>query len=123
MTEIEVTNSSLIIRIEGVHKLLALKSYLEVPLDHVVGIELDPETARKGWSSKSFWGLRLGTHLPGRLKAGRFHEGEGWSFWSVGDPHKAVLVHLNNERYERMVLEVSDPPSTVAAVKQAKGEL
>lgn len=123
MAEIEVTGSSLIVRVKGTHKLLALKSRLEVPLEHVVGIEWDPETARKGWSSKWFRGLRFGTRAPGRLKAGRFHESEGWSFWDVGDPEKAVLVHLKNERCERLVLEVSDPLSTVAAVKQAIREL
>lgn len=123
MTEVGVTSSYLIVRLKGVHKLLALKSRLEVPLEHVLGIEWDPETARKEWSSGWFRGLRLGIHVPRRLKAGHFYESGGWSFWNVGDPEKAILVHLKNERYERLVVEVSDPAFTVAAVKQAIGEL
>lgn len=118
MTEVEVTGSSLLVHIKGIHKLLALKSRLEIPLEHVVDIEWNPQTARKGWSSKTFRGLWFGTRLPGRLRAGRFHEGGGWIFWNVGDPEKAVLVRLKNERYERLVLEVSDPASTEAAIKR-----
>lgn len=122
MAEVEIVGSSLIVRVEGVHRLLALKSRLEVPLEHVVGIEWDPESARKGWSSGWFRGLRFGTRLPGRLKVGSFHEGGRWSFWDVSDPEKATLVHLENERYERLVLEVPDPVSTVAEVRKAIGE-
>lgn len=122
MSEVEVAGSSLIVHIKGVHKLLALKSNLEVPLEHVVGIEWDSQTARKGWSSSWFSGLWVGTRAPGRLRAGHFYEGDGWTFWDVGDPEKAVLVRLENERYKRLVVEVSDPAATVAAVRKAIGE-
>lgn len=122
MTEVEVTDNRLIVLIKGIHRLLALKSRLEVPLEHVAGIERDPKTAHKGWSSGWFSGLWVGTRLPGRLRAGHFREGDGWAFWEVGDPEKAILVHLKNERYKKLVIEVSDPASTVEAVRKAIGE-
>ncbi len=48
MTEIEVTESTLIIRVKGRDKIWALKSHLEIPLVHVVGAEIDP-TVVKQW--------------------------------------------------------------------------
>lgn len=122
MTEVEVTGDFLIVRVKGVHKLLALKSRLEVPLEHVVGLEWDPQSVRKEWSSRWFRGLRFGTRVPGRLRAGRFHEGAGWTFWDVGDPQKAISVYLKSKRYKRLVVEVADPASTVAAVRKAIGD-
>jgi hypothetical protein len=40
----------------------------------------------------------------------------------VGNLEKAVLVHLNYERYERLVVEVPNLASAVVAARQAIGE-
>ena len=42
MTEIELTDGTLIVHVRGVDKLWAFKSQLEIPLIHVVGAEIDP---------------------------------------------------------------------------------
>jgi uncharacterized protein (DUF1778 family) len=35
------------------------------------------------------------------------------------DPERAVIIHLADERYDRLVVEVDDPWATAASVNQA----
>jgi len=42
-------------------------------------------------------------------------------FWDVHDPQKAIVIRLKDERYARLVIEVDDPPATVAAIEEASG--
>ena len=115
MTEVALTEKTLIVRPQGWHQLWALKRRLEIPLAHVRGARVDPETAR------GRKGLRApGTYLPGVLTAGTFYRRDGRAFWNVRDPEKAIVVDLANERYAKLVIEVAAPQETVAAIEQAR---
>jgi hypothetical protein len=39
----------------------------------------------------------------------------------VHDPAKAVVIHLADERYARLVIGVDDPAATVAVIRRARG--
>ncbi len=118
MTEVELTESALIVHVQGMDRLWTLKSRLEIPLAHVVGAEVDPEIAR-GWRK----GIRApGTHVPGVITAGTFYQEGERVFWDVHDPEKTVVINLKDERYARLVIEVDDPPATAAAIQGALGE-
>lgn len=118
MATIESTDTSLIVHVTGADTLWALKSRLEIPLEHVVGAALDPE-AHQQWGE--LWkGMRLpGTHIPGVIAAGSFYHHQEWVFWDVHQPEKAVTIRLAHEKYARLVVEVDDPQATVAAIQQA----
>ncbi len=120
MATIELTPNSLIVHVTGADVLWALKSRLEVPLEHVVGAALDPE-AQKQWGE--LWkGMRLpGTHIPGVIAAGSFYQHHEWVFWDVFHPEKAVTIRLAHEHYSKLVVEVDDPAAAVAAIQQAIG--
>jgi hypothetical protein len=118
MTEIELTGSTLIIHVMGIHKILAFKSQLEIPLSHVVGAEIDPGTVQE-WGNL-FVGVRApGTGLPGVIRAGTYYTSDGKVFWDVHDPHKAITIKLADETYSKLVVEVADPAATIAAIEQA----
>lgn len=120
MTVVELTEDALVVHVQGMDRLWALKSRLEIPLHHVLGAEVDPQVAR--WWRK---GIRAtGTLVPGVITAGTFYqEGEGERvFWDVHDPEKSVVIHLKEERYARLVIEVDDPPATAVAIQGALGE-
>jgi hypothetical protein len=53
MTEIEVTESTLIVHSKRGDKIWALKSRLEIPFAHVVGAEIDPTAVeqRRYWKA------------------------------------------------------------------------
>jgi hypothetical protein len=117
VAEVELAEDTLVIHVLGMDRLWALRSRLEIPLSHVSGAEAAPEVARRWWQ-----GLRSGgTHVPGVITAGTFHQEGERVFWDVPDPEKAIVIRLRDERYERLVIEVEDPPVTVAAIQEALG--
>ena len=118
MAEVELAEDTLIVHVRGMDQLWALRSRLEIPLSHVVGAQADPQEAQWWWR-----GTRIGgTHMPGVITAGTFYQEGERVFWDVHDPEKTVVIRLKDERYARLVLEVEDPPATVAAIQEALGE-
>src|SRR5215213_4624894 len=115
MAEVELAEDALVVHVRGMDQLWALRSRLEIPLAHVLGVELDPDAARNWWK-----GLRAGgTHIPGAISAGTFYYEGDRVFWDVHDPEKTVVIQLRDERYARLVIEVDDPRATVAAIQGA----
>jgi hypothetical protein len=118
MTEVELIRDTLIVHVRGMDRLWALKSRLDIPLSHVMGAEVDPEVARQ-WRK----GIRApGTHVPGVITAGTFHQEGERVFWDVHDPERTVVIRLRDERYARLVIEVDDPFATAEAIRKALGE-
>lgn len=116
MAEVEIAGDRLIVQMQGLDRLWTLKSRLEIPLAHVTGAEADPDVVRgwKGWRGP-------GAHIPGVVVAGTFHHQGDRVFWDVHDADKAVVIHLVDERYARLVIGVQDPAETVAAIRRAVG--
>ena len=113
MTEVEIANGHLRVTVEGFDKVLALRSTVEVPLSHVRGASQDPDALRERH------GLRLaGTRLPGVIAAGTFFDGQWW-FLDVQHPEEAVKIDLDHEHYAALIVEVTDPVATVAAINAA----
>ncbi len=118
MAEVELAEDTLIVHVRGMDQLWALRSRLEIPLSHVVGAQADPQEAQGWWP-----GIRTGgTQLPGVITAGTFYQEGERVFWDVHNPEKTVVIKLKDERYARLVVEVEDPPATVAAIEEALGE-
>jgi hypothetical protein len=114
VTRVTVEGDQLVVEIEGLDKLWAVKSRLSIPLVNVVGAVADPGV---GDEHK---GLRApGTHLPGVIVAGTYYTHGERVFWDVHDPAKAVVITLTNQRYARLVVEVDDPAATVALITRA----
>ena len=40
-------------------------------------------------------------------------------FWDVHDPAQAIIVELDDERYQRLVVQVDDPKSTAETINRA----
>ena len=117
MAEVELAEDTLSIHVMGMDRLWALRSHLEIPLAHVSGAEAAPEVAHRWWQ-----GIRSGgTHVPGVITAGTFHQEGERVFWDVHDSEKAIVIRLRDEKYERLVIEVEDPLATVAAIQEALG--
>lgn len=114
MAQVHVDGENLIVEIEGLDKLWALKSRLTIPLAHVRGATVDPGVNQEPK------GIRApGSYVPGVITAGTFHLDGERVFWDVHDPAKAVVIELADERYARLVVQVADPGATVALVERA----
>jgi hypothetical protein len=114
MAQVHIEDGMLVVEIEGLDKLWALKSRLEIPLVNVRGATADPGIVKEPK------GVRApGAHVPGVVTAGTFHiEGER-VFWDVHDPTKAVVIELADERYARLVIQVAEPDDTVTQIEHA----
>ncbi|MFI6869383.1 hypothetical protein [Nocardia sp. NPDC050406] len=109
-----VQDQKLIIRMEGLNKLWALKSRLEIPLANVRGVTADPGVIKEPK------GIRApGAHLPGVITAGTFYSEGERIFWDVRDASKAVVIELRDDRYARLVIQVDDPRATIDLIEAA----
>jgi hypothetical protein len=115
MVTVTVQGDRVRFEVEGWDKLWALRSHLEIPLEHILAGRADPEPARGWWH-----GLRLpGTQIPGLLTAGSFYQSEGFVFFDVHDPERTVVIDLDHEHYKRLVIEVEDPTDVVRTLRTA----
>jgi len=113
MVTISVEGSDLMLEVEGLDKLWALRSRLQIPLAHIRSVHPAAEPARR-W----FHGLKvLGSSIPGVLTAGTFYQDGSLVFWDVHDPANAIALELADERYERLIVEVADPKATIRMVE------
>ena len=114
MARVRVEGAELVVEIEGINRVWALKSRITIPLGHVRGATLDPGIVR------DFRGIRTaGTYVPGVIVAGTFRVAGERTFWDVRDAQKAVVIELDDDAYARLVVEVADPGATVDLIENA----
>lgn len=115
MIQVTLDGDKILFDVEGLHKLWALKSRLVIPRSHIRGAQRDASAVRgwKGWRAP-------GTSVPGLITAGTFYVDGKRIFWDVSNPDKAIVVELEDERYNELIIEVEDPDAVVNAL--APGE-
>lgn len=117
MVNVSIEGDRVRFNVERWDKLWALRSHLEIPLEHIREARVDPEPARGWWH-----GLRLpGTQIPGVLTAGTFYQHDGAVFYDVHDPERTIVLELDHEHYRRLVIEVEDPARVAANLQAAIG--
>jgi hypothetical protein len=118
---LEVRGKTLVVNVNKRDKWSTYTPTLTIPLDHVLGAEADPEIERTMWRAwafgrPGFWRSRIfGTDGEYRVPDPkvRFYNPRH----SCAD--KAVVVRLQDEDYERLVVEVEDPESAVERINRA----
>jgi hypothetical protein len=105
-TYVDVHGDHLVVDVRGTEKAMRLLTRLHIPLEHVQGAEADPEIEHTLWR-----GWRIpGVHL------------SGVRFYDVhGHPDKTIVIHLKDETYDRLIVEVQDPAEVVAKINDAVG--
>jgi hypothetical protein len=111
---VEVRGDTLVVNVKKRDKASMFVPTMKIPLDHVLGAEADPEIERKLWKR---WVLR--SSAPGTYRGPdpevRFYNPRHFL------AHKAIVIRLKGEGYERLVVEVEDPEGVVAQVEEALG--
>lgn len=119
MVQITIENDKLIQKVEGIDKLLAKKSRLEIPLAHVNSVRADSKAAHDWWS-----GMTLsGSLIPGVLKAGTFYQRGQRIFWDIHKPENGIVIELADEQYKELIVEVADPPTVRAQIQAVLGPI
>jgi hypothetical protein len=113
VVDLSIAEGKLVLHVRGADQLWALKSTLEIPLQHIAGVRADPEIARSWWH-----GLRLvGTNLPGVITAGTFYQHGQCIFWDVHNPDNTIVIDLRDERYGELIVEVADPSAAISTIQ------
>jgi hypothetical protein len=111
---VEVRGDTLMVNVKKRNKASMFVPTMKIPLGHVLGAEADPEIERKQWKA---WVLRSST--PGTYGGPdpniKFYHPRHYL------AHKAIVIRLKDEGYERLVVEVEDPNGAVAQINQAVG--
>ena len=117
MVIISVDGEKAVFEVEGIDKLWALRSRLEIPLAHIKSVTADPTVAHGWWK-----GFRLlGTNIPGLLTAGTFHRDGNNVFWDVHNPERTIVLELDHEFYDKLIIEVADTSAAIALLKYKIG--
>jgi hypothetical protein len=115
MVEISIEADRVHFDVEGLDKLWAFRSRLDIPLTHISAVRIDPEAAGGWWH-----GLRImGSNIPGVLTAGTFYQQGGIVFYDVHDPEQTIVLELEHETYKRLIVEVEDPQKTRIMIERA----
>ena len=103
-TYVAVHEDHVVVDVRGAEKGMKMLSRLRIPLEHVKGAEADPEIEHTLWR-----GWRVpGVHLPGV----RFYDVHGHR-------DKTIVIHLKDETYDRLIVEVEDPVEVLAKINDA----
>src|SRR5262249_40947280 len=79
MVDVTIAGDRAVFEVEGLDKLWALRSRLEIPLEHILGAEHDPDQVGRWWH-----GLKvMGTEMPGLFAFGTFYYHGELVFWDV----------------------------------------
>lgn len=117
MVDITISGGNAIFEVEGFDKFWALKSRIQIPLEHITGATIDPEAARGWWH-----GLRApGTQVPGVITAGTFYQHGRRVFYDVHDTDNTIVIALNHDSYETLVVEVANPETEVRKIMSVIG--
>src|SRR3982751_156754 len=98
MVEVTIDGDKAVFDVEGWHKLWSLRSRLQIPLAHIIGVRAEPDPAM-GW----FEGLKIaGTDIPNAFRAGIFYQQGGLIFWDVSHPEKTISIDLEDEHFNKL---------------------
>lgn len=111
---ISIKEGSLLVDMEGADQFWALKSQLQIPVDHVTGAASAESDARK-WLHEVQLG---GKHVRGVMSAGRLYTQSRWVFWDVHDAASAIGIELCGERYSKLVVEVDNPDERIRQIQE-----
>jgi len=115
MVDVSIADDRVIFEVLGLHKLWALRSRIEIPIENIKHVWHDPVIA-KGW----WHGLRApGTSIPGVMSAGTYYHDGKKIFWDVSDVERTIVVDLDDEDYNQLIVEVADPKEAVRIIEEA----
>jgi len=116
MVDVSVEDGRAVFEIEGMHKLWAFRSRIEIPVEHITNVEVNHDQVGRWWH-----GFKLiGTDAPGLFAAGTFYYHGETVFWDVHDTTKTIIVSLEHERYKKLIVEVADPVAIAAMLKPVR---
>jgi hypothetical protein len=113
MPHVEITASTVTVRLAVLEKLAGVLRDLSVPVTAVQQAQVVPDGLRAAR------GLRApGLHLPGVTKYGTWRGRRGRTFVAVNRRGPALVLHLKGQLYERVIVSTDVAETLAARVRQ-----
>lgn len=116
MADVQIKNDNLVITIQGIRKVLTLKQELSFPLSAVKGVTYDPNVNA---DYPSGWEKRKGTNVFNTYYGGTFRQDGETIFWDVRKPENTIVITVDDEEYQRLMVEVDEPKDTLRLIETA----
>src|SRR5262245_25795057 len=108
MVNVIIQDGRAVFEVQGMDRMRACRSQIDLPLEHITGVGAHPDQVRRWWD-----GFKLiGTEAGGLFAAGTFYYRGELVFWDINDPAHTVVVSLEHERYKKLIIEVGDVAET-----------
>ncbi|MGD8585310.1 MAG: hypothetical protein PVJ75_08170 [Chloroflexota bacterium] len=115
MVDVTIHDKVLDVEVEGIDKILSLRSHLEIPLKNVKQIHKDTAATERWWHNLDAPGLRL----PDMVMAGTFYKDGRSIFCDIRNPDRSVIIELDGEKYNELIVEVNNPQAVISRVEAA----
>jgi hypothetical protein len=109
---VDVRGDTLVVNVNKRDKASMFTPTIRIPIDHVLGAEKDAQIERMQWRAWVLRGFKPGTY-EAPDQAVRFYNPRYLL------AHKAIVIRLKDEGYERLVVEVEDPNGVVERINGA----
>lgn len=113
MVELDVTGTTVTVRVTGTHRFLALRDHVTFDLSQVKAIAPAPVDLRPPWVRAP------GTFFPGVIAAGIFRGKGRKEFWDTRFDGNAVLIDLTGSDITRVVVDVEDAQAAMRRLSSA----
>ena len=115
MSRVNIQDDHLVITMQGVRKVLTLKSELSIPLASVVEVTACPSEERK---NTLFKGWRIGTEAV-FYSGGTFYKDGNKAFYDLKRKEDAVIITLKDCDFDTLIIGVDDPIAIVEYIENA----
>lgn len=116
MTTVTIENQQLVIRLEGMNSILALKSQLTVSLKDILSIVFVSNLKTSDYLK--WYTPKVGLFLPGSVAEGSFYTKKGKLFVNIRQGKAGMVLHLKDETYQEIIIESEDAETIVSEIKQ-----
>ncbi|HEX9334572.1 MAG TPA: hypothetical protein VF892_01755 [Pseudonocardiaceae bacterium] len=113
MVEIEVTGTTVTVRVLGAHRFLSLREQITFDLSNVTAVAPAEIDMRPPWVRTP------ATFFPGVIAAGIFRGKGRKEFWDTLFDGRGVRIDLSGTDFTRLVLDVADPDAVRARLTRA----
>ena len=116
MPNVSIQNNNLVVTMTGLRRIFTLRKELSFPLGSVKGVTHDPTISS---DYPSGWEKRKGTNVFRTYYGGTFRKNGEQIFWDVLKPENTIVVTLQDQEFQRLIIEVDDPKEAVQMIEQA----
>ncbi len=116
MPIVNIQNNNLVVTITGLRKFFTLRKELTFPISSVKGVTHDPTISS---DYPSGWEKRKGTNVFRTYYGGTYRKDGEQIFWDVLRAENTLVITLQDQEFQRLMIEVDDPKETVQMIESA----